>query len=1087
MMAEESRGKRRKQANPRRNQVDIEWVSSLGSEGEDADEVGLWSLEPQDDQGSLDKTSLTPSEGEGDGEGTEPGRTPSPRGQLTRPQSPIPREGHWAEGEEEVPESGITMDRKQESLMTYSQRSDSRALEDMAHYDFLVQLRKASSHQPASHHYQHHNHLPPNGRSPAPAMYHTGSLCLHDDLPPVWSLGAQCSPERPDGVPLSPDALRNLQACPFCQHTFHRRGSLREHIRFCHERDGGHYRAQMERHMGLNSQHIDHGAESRKFKCFQCGKSFKYKHHLKEHLRIHSGEKPYECSNCKKRFSHSGSYSSHLSSKKCLTGGGGGEGGGGGGHRGGGESYNNRHSQGTFQSSPSSPSAGSGRNSSGKGSPYLPHTQKRQSPMGLERELYPPGDQGRGVLQGRELGRLWDPPAEFSLRDNVFKATTLLPYLHASAGGKFEQMLQEMFDREEGDVGSPREEGRLGIHNGGRDRKADDPKPLKRNRTGSGEGYRGRVTCHWCSQLFPSPAVLLQHERYLCKINRKAMEVPEGPRSKDHLSPLYFSSRTPLQPPPPDNNNKTPAMANGLSKDKSPLQRPCWHSVPQKLLVAMHSPLQPHPDSLSMRSYWSSQESGRSGGSPGQPAPTSPATDMSSLLPIGPFPSSEIDSPLCLDLSNTTLTTPWSRTIPQGRTSRSGSSQNDQPLDLSLPKPQEGKALEDSMPSNGHPRPGEKREKTYREPAEDQQLHRRLSLSPPWQQHQAVYSGVPMFDGSIYSAYPLFNPMMPAGLAGSGQDVVPSLPLSHPASSQRFLSPMVYMMESDTDAVLKRIHQERQAFMGEVMGGGGLDYLSLMEVGGEGEGGPGRKRLKKTDEGLYACDICDKTFQKSSSLLRHKYEHTGKRPHECQICRKAFKHKHHLMEHSRLHSGEKPYECDKCGKRFSHSGSYSQHMNHRYAYCSRDQEQEGVEEPPLTPGGSTDLGHVSGGTPFSMEYTPMFLSDASLDGGIGGRAHEEEEEEEDETDKTKGGHMKEACTLSGSGSGEGLGLELCSSPVGNERDRQHVDRDNGEGENSGQETYRLENNNHWDRDALEQNGEQNTDTYELSPEAPLSQ
>lgn len=36
-------------------------VSSLGSEGED--EVGLWSLELQDCQESLDKTSLTPSEG----------------------------------------------------------------------------------------------------------------------------------------------------------------------------------------------------------------------------------------------------------------------------------------------------------------------------------------------------------------------------------------------------------------------------------------------------------------------------------------------------------------------------------------------------------------------------------------------------------------------------------------------------------------------------------------------------------------------------------------------------------------------------------------------------------------------------------------------------------------------------------------------------------------------------------------------------------------------------------------------------------------------------------------------------------------
>ncbi|XP_041749019.1 zinc finger E-box-binding homeobox 2-like [Coregonus clupeaformis] len=989
------------------------------------------------------------------------------------------------------------------SLKTYTgQRSDSQALEDMAHYDFLVQLRKASSHQPASHHY-HQPHQAPNGSATAPAMYHPGSLNLHDDPLPIWSPGAQHSPERPDGVPLSPDAMRNLQACPFCQRTYHRGASLREHIKFCHERDGGHmvcpvcgytahYRAQIERHMALHSQEedkhpgSDHGIESRKFKCLQCGKAFKYKHHLKEHLRIHSGEKPYECSNCKKRFSHSGSYSSHLSSKKCLTGGGGGEGSGGGG----GGSYNNGHGHhGAYYSSPASPSAGSGRNRSGMGSPYPPHNQEGRPPMGLERNLYLTGDHGTGLLRGqelgREMGRRWDPAPERFLRANVFKGTTLLPYLHASSGGKFEKMLQEMLHREEGGSVSAREEGGLGVHNGGRDGMAspEGPLKLKRDRAGSGEpqGVGGGVTCRWCSQLFPSPAILLQHERYLCKIYRKAMEVSEDPQRKNHLSPYYFSTRPPLHPPPPD-NHKPPMMTNGFPKDKSPLQRPSWNSVPQQLLVAMHSPLQPSPDSLAMRSYWSSQESG---GSPGQPAPTSPATDMSSPPPLGRrrVPSSGFGSHLCLDLSTAILATPASRVAPQGRTHRSGSSENDQPLDLSLPKPQEGKALEDSKPCKGHPHRGEKREKTQRDPAENQH-HRRLSLSlsPPPHQHPAVYSGAPMFGGSIYSVYPLFNPMMPAGLAGSGHEGVPSLPLSRPASNQGFLSPMTYMMESDTDAVLKRIHQE--SLMGEVMGRGDLDYLSLMEEGGEGEGGPGRKRLKKTDEGLYACDICDKTFQKSSSLLRHKYEHTGKRPHECKICKKAFKHKHHLIEHSRLHSGEKPYQCDKCGKRFSHSGSYSQHMNHRYAYCSLHQDPEEGEELSLTTGGSTDLGHMAGDTPLSMEDTPTFFSDSSLDGGIGGRV---DEEEEDETDETKGGSMKEACSLSRSRSGEG-------SPVGRdrereqrERDREQVGRHNDERESAGLGTHRLETNHHWDKDSLEQNGDQNTDTYKLSPEAPVSQ
>ncbi|GFS21296.1 zinc finger protein 1 [Elysia marginata] len=50
----------------------------------------------------------------------------------------------------------------------------------------------------------------------------------------------------------------------------------------------------------------------RKFLCDVCNKAFKQRHHLTEHKRLHSGEKPFHCTFCDKRFSHSGSYSQHM-------------------------------------------------------------------------------------------------------------------------------------------------------------------------------------------------------------------------------------------------------------------------------------------------------------------------------------------------------------------------------------------------------------------------------------------------------------------------------------------------------------------------------------------------------------------------------------------------------------------------------------------------------------------------------------------------------------------------------------------------------------------------------------------------------
>ncbi|KAI0981451.1 hypothetical protein GJ496_009336 [Pomphorhynchus laevis] len=59
---------------------------------------------------------------------------------------------------------------------------------------------------------------------------------------------------------------------------------------------------------------------SRRYGCPTCRKKFKHKHHLKEHSRLHTGEKPYACDRCGKRFSHSGSYSQHMNQKiKCSV------------------------------------------------------------------------------------------------------------------------------------------------------------------------------------------------------------------------------------------------------------------------------------------------------------------------------------------------------------------------------------------------------------------------------------------------------------------------------------------------------------------------------------------------------------------------------------------------------------------------------------------------------------------------------------------------------------------------------------------------------------------------------------------------
>ena len=55
---------------------------------------------------------------------------------------------------------------------------------------------------------------------------------------------------------------------------------------------------------------------------------------------------------------------------------------------------------------------------------------------------------------------------------------------------------------------------------------------------------------------------------------------------------------------------------------------------------------------------------------------------------------------------------------------------------------------------------------------------------------------------------------------------------------------------------------------------GGSDTISTAEEQ-NGRDSPVIMKRRRLESGVYPCDLCSKVFQKGSSLLRHKYEHTG--------------------------------------------------------------------------------------------------------------------------------------------------------------------------------------------------------------------
>ncbi|XP_030016983.1 zinc finger E-box-binding homeobox 1-like isoform X2 [Sphaeramia orbicularis] len=835
----------------------------------------------------------------------------------------------------------------------------------------------------------------------------------------------------------TPDSFSQLHTCPYCSRGYKRNASLKEHIKYRHETSEDNYscshcsytftyRSQLEKHMShhrgtRDQRHVSPASGgtvgtggTRKFKCTECSKAFKYKHHLKEHLRIHSGEKPYECSNCKKRFSHSGSYSSHISSKKCV-----------------GAAPPNGVTRATIKSpAPSSQTAPvviaparmilKEKPESKPLQEQLPVTQIKSEPVEVECKpaaMAAPATSAsaNGVVNGGStqpvvaqaatlpqgvamvvptVGLM--SPISINLNDlqNVLKVAmdgNVLRQVLGTANGVVAQGKQGIvvqqpqqqiislpaFVDHDGTTKiiinysiSPAATGTTA---------ATQPASLivKNNPPPAPAVVPAAAAAATTPASTPTPnkpeeASATEVDLTIVKAEPESVPVSDvepaaakpaetGPTPEPKLAQMpkaNSASTCLLCDDCPDNLEALHLLqhrkaANGEAVDSAALD-PSFAALLSEAGVTLEEP--PVDDLLSLlKTYFASNanpseeelkkisesvsipvdvvqkwfakmNSGKNVGKlcnsvSKQAETTKSSPEVVSTQPEEMEEGANQDAPAEASSESQSTSPPLSLNgdlvIIKSEPEDIEVSQAE-PLDLSLPK-----HIAAALASKKTPPPTKQQEQPLN----------LTCLRKEQVEGRTIYVTTPQSAGAPVNI--VTAAQLPTLVAIAGQGTVGCLSAINSTTKRTILIPQLtytYATTAGSATGAKTVVLNGHKL--EKKQESSSDGASAAEEQNDSDGAALKKR--RLENGVYPCDLCSKVFQKGSSLLRHKYEHTGKRPHECSVCKKAFKHKHHLIEHSRLHSGEKPYQCDKCGKRFSHSGSYSQHMNHRYSYCKKD-------------------------------------------------------------------------------------------------------------------------------------------------------
>ncbi|XP_076046909.1 Zn finger homeodomain 1 [Oratosquilla oratoria] len=721
----------------------------------------------------------------------------------------------------------------------------------------------------------------------------------------------------------------------------------------------------LQRHM-ISHQESD---VLRRFKCDECGKAFKFKHHLKEHKRIHSGEKPFECEYCTKRFSHSGSYSSHMSSKKCQLG-------------------RSRNSGVLSRPSPQLQGPVVRRPPTSNGS-YLPILPKDKSPTptdpGYSSPTRPisrdsllmsppsfvsPGGLGSASLSQGSLhqslqGGLHQGIPHYHPINSLILAAQLHPQYSpllsltmSQAFNKSKHDSEEKEDREEAPQEEVEEEdkepGELVIKE--ETKESEDPEIILSDREDFSnlkkvlesvnttvtkkqledkvsQGTTGSVlhmptvsddmSCNLCGARFSSSLEAFHHQSLQCPRRSEVNSAAE--RFKGSLIEGLAARLHELA------GGQKPSSLLKEREDEAPSDADSGHVVDDEETLT-------DGKKVRVRSHIREEQ----------------LAILKSHYTINPRPKKD-------ELQNIADKIGFSVRVVQvwfqnarARDRREGRSITPtptpsfySPMSYNAPVSQSSKNIlghfYPPIISHGfvyqHPLPTSTNSRVSPSESDfvvddEQPLDLSTKKSTPSTSPKPT---------SVYSDSDADSTSLAISCKSESRTPTPtSLNNNVPAGDLKESSMTTHQVQSEMPSLisepskLAQILQRSKMSLSSTSSQYSDDFEEQSDKRpreDDGSSGDESRKRRREEEGIFQCDQCDKSFSKQSSLARHKYEHSGQRPYKCKLCPKAFKHKHHLTEHSRLHTGEKPYQCQKCHKRFSHSGSYSQHMNHRYSYC----------------------------------------------------------------------------------------------------------------------------------------------------------